>query len=233
MDHSCTKAFSKIMCVEEVFPLHIIFAYLIMISGIGAFITRIRWTYLHSWFGISFIIFMLWCTGTSLLIFTTGLPRFVIASFVIMGIALTIGIYAIKIHKIQYQKMLNQQIDQMETVNNRLNAAIKQIEENPRSWQKRLFSWKALHGYCMAIAWYQIAGRLFVTNPFKDWHGCFTYPAYKELDENGHLVPLPEHDPDFSINNEALFIVSIVVPMLFVFAIIGIVWSIIASKKNQ
>jgi serine protease inhibitor len=35
-----------------------------------------------------------------------------------------------------------------------------------------------LHGVVMSFSWYQMAGRLMVTNPLH-FNGCWSYPAYK------------------------------------------------------
>ncbi len=46
-----------------------------------------------------------------------------------------------------------------------------------------------LHGLLMSFSWYQMAGRLMVTNPFK-YPGCWTYPAYKSPELTGKVFPV-------------------------------------------
>ena len=68
-------------CIKEFYPAHIISTYLIMLSGLACFITRIpllklSWT--HIYFGRLYIISMIFGLATSLLIHNTGLPTGVI-----------------------------------------------------------------------------------------------------------------------------------------------------------
>jgi len=64
--------------------VHVVFCYLIFISGILAMVTRLvpafKWT--HAWFGRAYIISMLWATASSLVIHNTGLPASTLISFI-------------------------------------------------------------------------------------------------------------------------------------------------------
>ena len=95
-----TYAFSKYSCSAWVYPLHIIFAYLVVLSGFLAIISRVITvlTPYHYTFGRWYLIFMLWCMASSLLIHNTGLPLPIIVSFLYMLFSITIGWNAIKLH---------------------------------------------------------------------------------------------------------------------------------------
>ena len=63
--------------------MHIIFAYLVVLSGIACFVTRLHpatrpW---HALLGRTYIVCMLWCMATSLLIHNSGLPIAVCINF--------------------------------------------------------------------------------------------------------------------------------------------------------
>lgn len=67
---------------------------------------------------------------------------------------------------------------------------IKEIENEARqnlivkkSFGDRFFSLRMLHGLLLSFSWAQMVGRIFVTNPFTSFNGCWTYPAYKTLDK--------------------------------------------------
>ena len=100
-DHFITRSNSKVSCLTWMYPIHIIFAYLVVIAGILALLSRVihpmkRYHYI---FGQAFLIFMYWAMGSSLLIYNTGLPVAIIYFFLVMLISLTVGWIAIKIHK--------------------------------------------------------------------------------------------------------------------------------------
>ena len=71
-----TYAFSKYSCVSWVYPLHIIFAYLVVLSGFLAIISRVipKLTPYHTTFGMWYFIWMFWCMASSVLIHNAGLP---------------------------------------------------------------------------------------------------------------------------------------------------------------
>lgn len=101
-----TYSFSKYSCVAWVYPLHIIFAYLVVLTGILAMLSRIvdRIRPYHTTFGRWFLIFMFWCMASSLLIYTNGLPFPIIISFVYLMVSLTVGWNAIKVHTERLRK---------------------------------------------------------------------------------------------------------------------------------
>jgi hypothetical protein len=94
------------MCVAWMYPIHIGFAYLVALMGLGAMVTRLfnRIKFLHVWFGRFFMIFMFCCMATSLVIYNTGLPTAIIVFFVLLTIGQSVGWLAIKIHVMIMEK---------------------------------------------------------------------------------------------------------------------------------
>ncbi len=108
------------------YPVHIIFAYLVVLTGILAMLSRIvdRLRPYHSTFGRLYLIFMLWCMAASLLIYTVGLPFPILISFVYLLTSLSVGWNAIKGHT-------NQLYTEVRTrINQRINS--KNYEGNQR-----------------------------------------------------------------------------------------------------
>lgn len=77
-----------------------------------------------------------------------------------------------------------------------------------------------LHGLLMSFSWYQMAGRLMVTNPFKHG-GCWTYPAYKspELMEKVFAVDSMS-TPAFPMQ-EGQFLALITIPTIIILLIVA------------
>jgi hypothetical protein len=98
-----TYSNDKYSCVQSFYFLHMICAYLVFLTGLACLLTRIavpnRYRYLHSWFGRAYIISMLWCCLTSLLIHNTGLPLSTLISFTAIMICLSIGWIVIVIYR--------------------------------------------------------------------------------------------------------------------------------------
>ena len=94
------------MCIRWMYPIHIGFAYLVALMGIGAMITRLfnPIKFLHVWFGRFFLIFMFCTMASSLVIFNTGLPTAIMIFFVILTISQSVGWLAIKIHEMIMNK---------------------------------------------------------------------------------------------------------------------------------
>eukprot|EP00457_Paulinella_chromatophora_P013836 gb/GEZN01014185.1/.p1 GENE.gb/GEZN01014185.1/~~gb/GEZN01014185.1/.p1 ORF type:complete len:280 (-),score=17.81 gb/GEZN01014185.1/:129-944(-) len=165
-----TESMGNVSCVAWIYPLHIAFAYVVILSGLGAMITRVlssaKW--LHVWFGRIFMVAYYYATWTSILIYKTGLPRAIIVFMTVMFNALAIGYFAIKFHQ------------------------GGNYEDPKRTWRQRYFSWKSLHGSMMFIAWWQMAGRAGVTNVFFQFE-CDTIPVYKD---DPRRMPIQQHDPD-------------------------------------
>ena len=77
-----TYSFDKISCMKEVWYVHVMFAFLVILSGVACLTTRVVMKWAHPYFGRAYIICMLWCMGTSLVIHNTGLPFAVLLSFI-------------------------------------------------------------------------------------------------------------------------------------------------------
>lgn len=101
-----TYSFSKYSCIAWVFPIHITFAYLVVITGFLAMISRVvdKLRPYHATFGRWYLIFMFWCMASSLLIHTNGLPFPIIISFLYLMISIALGWNAIKVHTARLTK---------------------------------------------------------------------------------------------------------------------------------
>lgn len=88
--------------------LYIAFAYLVVLSGFLALISRVitPLTPYHVAFGRWYLIFMFWCMASSLLIHNTGLPFPIIISFLYLLVSITIGWNAIKIYMSRFSDQL-------------------------------------------------------------------------------------------------------------------------------
>lgn len=233
--------------------VHIVFAYLVCISGALCFLSRLhpKVHFLHRWFGISYIVTMLYCTATSLLIHNTGLPLGVLVSFVICLVGLVIGWILALVHRItltnQAMKLVSvylvknapRKIDLKALI----NAKKSEIMAN-RTFVQRLFSWKAFHGMFMFMSWLNITGRIFASDQSGDFT-CYTYPAFKPINssygppagmnlEDRPIELVPEANPNYNrlpwANNElgwGMYFSVVLLAGAFVF---GMIWAAIASR---
>lgn len=172
-----TYSQGKLSCHVDIFPVHQALAYVVFFAGIGCFITRAlppRGKRLHAWFGRLYIIAMLWCTGTALLINNTGTPGGVLVSFVASLSALTLGWIVIIVHKDRHAARVEALI-----VKGMAPADARRHLSTEEGWRARALSAKTLHGVLFFVSWFNIAGRVFVT----PWtaHTCYTYPVYKPI----------------------------------------------------
>ncbi|PRP74858.1 hypothetical protein PROFUN_09558 [Planoprotostelium fungivorum] len=235
-----TEAFDSVLCLSQVYPLHITTAYLATLSGIFAIATRIipRFHSLHRWFGRAFLISLLWASGSSILIINHGLPKIIILFLALMLVFLTIGVIVISIDQARYQKELRRRVDDHFATKGHLDLSVSQVEsllaqemKAEKTWTQRLFSLKALHGACMVVAWYQMFGRAAVTNPYKEEYKCWTYPVAKN--GTGDLHYLPRHDPHYKIDDPVRFAIMVTGPLLVVIPTVGIIWSYLAARRDQ
>ena len=122
-----TYSLDKLSCVRQFYFIHMTFAYLVVLSGIACFLTRLfpetrKW---HAFFGRTYIICMLWCMATSLLIHNTGLPVGVLISFLFVLTGLTVGWGCVKLHQFY---MHNQVIETVqEALVNRIQGRLKDV----------------------------------------------------------------------------------------------------------
>lgn len=186
-----TYSFDKYSCIRGFWYAHMIFNYIIFLSGLAAMVVRAlppRYKATHAWLGRIYLLSMTWSTATSLLIHNTGLPVSVLTAFSGVLIGLTIGWCAIVIHRYQLQNRA------LEVVTMKLNKgsklpeggiaqafgeAKKEIVES-KTFMQRLISLKTLHGVLFFMSWFNIAGRIFASNQSGDFT-CNTYPIYKPI----------------------------------------------------
>lgn len=237
-DLTFTYADGKYSCVAWVYYLHIALAYLVTLFGLLAFLTRFgsRYHWLHVWFGRGFMVGMYWAMGTALLIHNTGLPLPIIVFFIIMLTSLSIGWIAIKFHSAQMEqkafKNVSANLANREEKDIDLAALVTtekiRIAES-KSFVDRFFSYKALHGWTMALAWYQMAGRLIITNP-DPAPGCWTYPAFKAEYPGGDAY-FVSADGNQTLPPTPVFISFVTFPAIAVILAVGLIWSYCAGRK--
>lgn len=233
------------LCVAWMYPLHIMFAYLVGFTGIVALVSRAfdRIKFLHLWAGRIFVICMFCCMASSLLIYNTGLPTSIVVLFVLLTIGLAVGIITIKIHMIILEKRAMKRVqDKIVKIfkgeakveegkdfltNFNLEAEVGRAKgeiSNAKGFIERFISFKAAHGLGMFVAWWNIFGRIIVTNP-ASFGGCQTYPAWKST---GTPVYVPEFRDDF-VSNVWVFVTVAFVPAFLIFILIGAIWSFVAD----
>jgi len=218
-----TVSWSKIECWRPMYFVHMVFAYLVMLSGLGAMISRVHSSLkpLHVWCGRIYIISMLWCTATSLLIHNTGLPPAVLISFIWCLGGLTIGWGVIILHRHHLdtaasvaltKKIFDEKANLKETgsvyeVSDGKSPDILKLLNNEKAavaakktLVQRVFSWKALHGAVMFMSWMNIAGRIFASNQSGDFT-CYTQPYYKPGVSGPNIWTDTEIDAHLNMNN--------------------------------
>ncbi len=89
-----TYANNKLSCLLPMYWVHLIFSYLLFLSGLVALLSRCVCKDYHPSFGKLYIIMMLWAMGSSLLIHNEGLPLAVLVSFLWTMLGLTLGWFA-------------------------------------------------------------------------------------------------------------------------------------------
>ena len=158
---------------------------------------------------------MLWATGSSMIIHSSGLPLFTLKLFLVLMIFLPLGWYVILLHQ------SNMQRDAIASVQDEIRGddsagiqdldaalvAAKQHAAQKKSCRQRFLSLKALHGFTMVISWFCIAGRIPVSDLSGDFT-CHTYPVYKPINADHYktkgmdlagqpLKLLPLKDPNW------------------------------------
>eukprot|EP00751_Fragilariopsis_kerguelensis_P023506 CAMPEP_0170878668 /NCGR_PEP_ID=MMETSP0734-20130129/31155_1 /TAXON_ID=186038 /ORGANISM="Fragilariopsis kerguelensis, Strain L26-C5" /LENGTH=387 /DNA_ID=CAMNT_0011261401 /DNA_START=62 /DNA_END=1225 /DNA_ORIENTATION=+ len=203
-DSSYTYSNDKYSCVKEFYHIHLVFNYLIFVSGLVCLVSRLipasNKYHIHAWSGRIYILSMLWSTSASLLINNEGLPVAVLVSFVAVMGGLTIGWIVIIVHKqminnqatviVQKKLIENMKRDGDEdgtndttttdlNLNDMMNDATMEIVKS-KTFVQRFFSLKSMHGILFFVSWMQIAGRIF--NSGDGEFSCRSYPVYKPIE---------------------------------------------------
>jgi hypothetical protein len=228
LTNSVTETENGVACIDWVYFIHIITAYICVAAGGVALVCRVvpPWKRFHRYAGLVFMLTMYYTEGSATLIYNTGLPRAIIFFLTLMVFCMTIGFAVIKVAQQRFQNAVMKVVDQLpaekgEKVSHLMARATAEVASVPRTWYQRLFSLKALHGYLMSVAYYQMAGRAMVTNPVASWDHCWVYPVSKELGPNGELVLLPgisEEEKAYQVS----FALWVTLPAVTCFALIGI-----------
>ena len=252
-DYSYTYHYSKYSCSTAFYFVHVIFCYIIFLSGLGAFITRLhpKIKPAHQWFGRVYILSMLYATATSLLIHNTGLPLAVLYSFVICIGGLTIAWILILLHKSWlynlalknvYNAFLKEGFIIDISLNDHINTA-KMKFLNKRTLAQRIFSYKAFHGMFMFMSWINITGRIFASDQSGDFQ-CYTYPIYKvgndTMGMNQSIIEfdiVPENDPNYDrlpwAHIESWWAVIFSVGVLVLALVFGSIWSCVSISAES
>jgi len=252
MNPNFTYSWDKYSCLRGAYFAHVVFCYLIFLSGIGAFVVRVippfKWT--HVWFGRAYINSMLWATATSLLVHNTGLPTATLISFIWALGGMTIAWLLINIHQILMDKQAAHNVQEAIKLNGMgsntsLEAMLKAEKGRiaaSKTFRQRFFSIKALHGIIMFVSWINIAGRIFASNQSGDFT-CHTYPVYKQIDTphfqgaDKPLTLVPVHDPDYARLPWAKtglvgWGVAMSLGPFIGAAIVGAIYSLVAARKR-
>ena len=252
-----TYHYSKWSCIKEFYFIHVVFCYIVFISGLLGFITRlhVKMKFLHHWFGKLYILSMLFATASSLVIHNTGLPEAVLISFIYVMVGITIGWIFITIHKQKLQKkaikllekeIRNEILDLNFDIQNEIIKK-KILINKKKTCVQRFFSYKAWHGIFMFLSWFNIAGRIFASDQSGDFT-CYTYPVYKPINasygptshmnlQNKPLHLVPYTDPRYSrlpwANRELFWALVVSLGPIVFGIIIGGIWSCSLICKNK
>ena len=218
-----TVAYGKITCWRLMYFVHVIFAYLVVFAGLAALITRLHPVLVpaHVWAGRLYVVFMLWCCATSLVIHNTGLPAAVLLSFIWCLGGLTVGWFMIVAYRDCMTKQATARVQQ-KLVTGALTlakpdgtsktptlATLIQKEKGEiaaeKSCCRRTFSMKAVHGALMFMSWMNLAGRIMASDQSGDFT-CHTQPYYKAtVSSREHVATgVPEQVDPANPNYDAL-----------------------------
>ncbi|KAF8067327.1 hypothetical protein HT031_002375 [Scenedesmus sp. PABB004] len=216
LDPTATWSLDKVSCMRGAYFAHVTFCYLVFLSGIAAFVSRVvpAARPLHAWFGRGYIVSMLWATATSLLIHNTGLPPSTLVSFIWVLGGLCVGWLLALLHGQRATRAALAAVGADVSAGGlppggpglaQRVAAEKARAAGAKTAAQRFFSLKAAHGIIMFVSWINVAGRIFASNQSGDFT-CHTIPVFKPLDtpdtppggDPATLVVVPPHDPNYA-----------------------------------
>jgi uncharacterized membrane protein len=185
-DPSYTYVNDKLTCLSSAYHVHVIFCDLAFAAGVLAMLSRLlppwlKWV--HRWFGVLYVISMLFIMGSSLIIHNEGLPVATLVSFVWVLGGLSLGWVAALVHKhfveVEAVRRVERRV-QTEGVTS-VGLAAMLAEERAafaasKGFAARILSTKALHGAFMFTSWINIAGRIFASNQSGGFT-CYSYPG--------------------------------------------------------
>jgi len=258
LDLTYTYAGGAFSCSWHAYAAHIYINLIIYYVGILCFLTRVipqlKWT--HAFLGRVYVSAMVLTIMSSLLVHTTGLPMFVLSSFVWCIFGMIFGWFIIKLHQNQ---LLNLALDMVDTwmqdgkVFGRLQEAVAEAKDQiakSKTWAQRFVSYKAAHGILMTMSWMPIAGRFWATDVTPEFT-CFSYPVYKAVNTTIGLtanrgyadvsledrvmpaergMPIP---PDFFPGGEVGWFLFAGLRALVVGTIVGIGFSVWAARREN
>lgn len=247
-----TYSFDKYSCIKEMYFVHIFLAYFTSLMGVACFSTRlsVKAKWLHKWFGKFYIIGMLLCTASALLINNDGLPLGVLYSFIWVLLGLSFGWILISFHQTwlstEALNYLESKISQgtLTDFPTEFEKAKGEILAN-KTIIRRVISYKGTHGAVMFLSWINITGRIFASTGsiLRTEFSCFTYPAIKPIDTIHYqaagkpLELVPIRNENYSrlpwANNEVgWFLYMFFGPMIFAFAV-GFGYVFLTSRKSK
>ncbi|KAJ3104353.1 hypothetical protein HDU97_009326 [Phlyctochytrium planicorne] len=205
-----TYSHSSFSCIREFYYVHLLCSYAVFATGVLCMVTRLipmfKWT--HAWFGRAYIVSMLFAVASCLLIHNHGLAVGVLISFFWVLAGLAAGWIAIAFHQLNIRKMGVEGVEALvakqggilepgQKFGDLLNQEMGRYAES-KTISQRMFSYKALHGTCMFLSWFNIAGRVLVTKVDSADFLCRTYPVFKPGFEGREgLNVVPAMDPNY------------------------------------
>ena len=177
---------------SRVYPLHLAFAYLMTLTGLGAMATRWRYKTYHTLFGRAYVLSTMWCIASSILIHTHGAQVVIIISMSLLLAAITVGMAAITYHQRSKTAVIGDGTGYTE-----INTSDMTGGSCARYW-RALVTAKHIHGVLFLFSWWCGTGRVITHKPMQ-WQRCYTQPALKMLsaeDIAGPVVYVDESNQD-------------------------------------
>jgi len=196
LDLTYTYAEGAYSCSWYAYVAHIYICLVIYYVGILCFLTRVvpQLKWMHAFLGRVYVSAMVLSIASSLLVHTTGLPMFVLSSFVWCLSGMILGWFIIKLHQNQMLKLALGMVDTWikdGSFGGGLQDAVAEAKDQiakSKTFVQRFVSYKAAHGILMGMSWAPIAGRFWATDIKNDFT-CWSYPIYKAVNATiGHTA---------------------------------------------